>query len=74
MRTGDWHFFEVEDVTEISKSANIYSVNVLANWTAVCQKVMFIYLCVCLCVCVGLCVCISFRASYIIFGFGPGTK
>ena len=60
MRTGDWHFFEVENVTEISKSANIYSVNVLANWTAVCQKVTFTYLCVCVCVCVCVFVCVYF--------------
>ena len=78
IRTGDWHFFEVENVTEISKSANIYSVNVLANWTVVCQKLIFTYLCVCVCVClcvsVCLCVCISFRASCVIRGFGLGTK
>ena len=67
MRTGDWHFFKVEDVTEISKSANIYSVNGLANWTADCQKVMFTYLCVCVCVCVCVYVCVC------VFHSGPVT-
>ena len=33
-----------------------------------------IYIFVCVCVCVCLCACISFRASYIICGFGLGTK